>query len=262
MSRTQSVAQWTRQVALHAWPDDGDELAHRGVRNGRNTNDVAAKNQATHLSAGERSTQFGAIGNDQVAQCGEDSAPKEFTEKSGRVIVRHTGTDKGGESSSTLGVAFPHAQDASNEFLAGVVRIVAEIAKDYGRVDGPLQRGGEELVLGSEVVMHQRRIDLCLAGDGPDGGAVETLPGKQIAGGGQNRLSGIGAAVRTSTELGHYSPRVGVSRANTIMRSSIVAGTDSTWATSPADESTALTSSGSESATRTSLPANMTGSPA
>ena len=184
MSRAQSVAQWTRQVALHAWPDDGDELAHRGVRNGRNTNDVAAKNQATHLSAGERSTQFGAIGNDQVAQCGEDSAPKEFTEKIGRVIVRHTGTDKGGESSSNLGVAFPHAQDASNEFLAGVVRIVAEIAKDYSRVDGPLQRGGEELVLGSEVVVHQRRIDLCLAQSQEDGTRLLRLgaPRVQVAG--------------------------------------------------------------------------------
>ena len=63
--------------------------------------------------------------------------------------------------------------------------------EDLARVDGHLQRGEEEVVLGAEVVVHQRGVDAGGGRDGADRRTPEALLGERRPRGGQDLGPGV-----------------------------------------------------------------------
>ena len=82
-----------------------------------------------------------------------------------------------------------HRRHGSPELVDGVV---AQGVNDHHRVDGDIDRGGEQLLLGAEVVVHQRGVDPGVGGDRANRGLVDPVAREQFSRAGQNAFAGVG----------------------------------------------------------------------
>ncbi len=67
----------------------------------------------------------------------------------------------------------------------------AQWADHRHRIDRDVDRRGEQLRLGAEIVVHQRGVDACIGGDRADRCLVDPVAGEQLPSAGENALAGV-----------------------------------------------------------------------
>src|SRR5205814_1169132 len=97
----------------------------------------------------------------------------------------------------------PDAQERADQPFADAVHAAGgDLRYELRRVDRQLHGGDEQLVLGAEVVVDQRRVDPGAGRDVTDGGSVVSLLGERLPRGGQDGLAGVLVA-RAASGTGH-----------------------------------------------------------
>src|SRR5437763_17130234 len=97
----------------------------------------------------------------------------------------------------------PDAQERADQPFADAVHAAGgDLRYELRRVDRQLHGGDEQLVLGAEVVVDQRRVDPGAGSDVTDGGSVVSLLGERLPRGGQDGLAGVLVA-RAASGTGH-----------------------------------------------------------
>ena len=164
------------EIPLQRRRDRRDDLVGRGGGQWLDGQDVARHHEAHHLAGGARGAQVGVVAVDRGAQQRQDLGLQEALQQ---LVLAGRRAQERGQRPPPATSQIPTSVASSR-----VAIVVLGLGQDAGERgagrDRQLQRRGEEVVLGPEVVAGQRAVDAGLAGDGAQRRALEAVLGEQL----------------------------------------------------------------------------------